>query len=106
MAYWSSNPRTVDHIPGHAEVHQTMASRANLLLAILALSVTGTTAAIAGSSDAPFQVLEQGKGFSRLDAAIRAIGDGAGTILIAPGTYRQCAVQAEGSVTYKALQAG
>lgn len=83
-----------------------MASRANLLLSTLALSVTGTTAAIAGSSDAPFQILEQGKGFSRLDAAIRAIGDGAGTILIAPGTYRQCAVQAEGTVTYKALQAG
>ena len=76
-----------------------------ILLLALVMPVAGTTA-FAGNSDAPFHIQEQGKGFSRLDAAVKAIGNGAGTILIAPGTYRQCAVQAEGAVTYKARQPG
>lgn len=76
-----------------------------ILLLALVMPVAGTTA-IAGNSDAPFYLQEQGKGFARLEAAVKAIANGTDTILIAPGTYRQCAVQAEGSVTYKARQPG
>lgn len=77
-----------------------------VLASALLLSATAATAAFAGNSDAPFYVQEQGKGYARLDSALKAIGDSAGTILIAPGIYRQCAVQTEGVVTYKARQAG
>lgn len=53
---------------------------------------------------APFTV--GARGFSTLDAAVRAIGDGEGVIVIAPGTYRQCAVQTAGTITYRAAQPG
>lgn len=55
---------------------------------------------------APFTVEETGQGFARLDQAVRAIGGGEGTIVIAPGTYRECAVQEAGSVTYRAAEPG
>jgi hypothetical protein len=83
-----------------------MKSTVKILPLALVVSVAGTTAAAAGSPDAPFHIQEQGKGFSRLDAAVKSIGNGAGTILIAPGTYRQCAVQTEGAVAYRAWQPG
>ena len=35
-----------------------------------------------------------------------AIGSGTGTIAIAPGTHRQCAVQSEGSISYLASRPG
>lgn len=72
----------------------------------LLVSVAATTAALADNILAPFVVEAQGKAFTRLDAAINSIGDGDGTILIAPGTYRQCAVQAKGRVAFRARQAG
>ena len=37
---------------------------------------------------------------------MKAIGGGTGTIIIRPGTYRQCAVQAAGNITFKAAIAG
>lgn len=54
----------------------------------------------------PFVVAENGQGFWRLSDAVKAIGSGQGTILIAPGTHRQCAIQSEGSIVYKARVAG
>jgi hypothetical protein len=47
-----------------------------------------------------------GRGFASLQDAVNAIGGGTGTILIAPGTYRQCAVQQGGNVTFKAATPG
>ncbi len=52
---------------------------------------------------APFTIVESGQGFPTLDAAVSTILNGqSGTILIAPGTYRECAVQASGRIAFKA----
>ena len=60
-----------------------------------------------GASHAkPFTILENGRGFSRLAEAVSAIGNGSGTIIIAPGTYRQCAVQQGGTIRYRAEKSG
>ena len=61
-------------------------------------------AAPAAAASAPFAV--NGRGFSTLDAAVREIGDGEGTVIIAAGVYRQCAVQTAGRITFRAAQAG
>lgn len=71
-----------------------------LLLALLSAPL------FAEGGGAPFTVQETGRGFGSLQQAVDAIGDGAGTILIAPGTYRQCAVQRGGSVRYVARELG
>lgn len=55
---------------------------------------------------APFGVVETGRSYASLQQAVDAIGGGRGTITIAPGTYRQCAVQEAGIVTYLAEQPG
>jgi hypothetical protein len=55
---------------------------------------------------APFLLVETGAGYDRLADAIDAVGEGEGTILIAPGTYRQCAVQQAGRVTLRARERG
>jgi hypothetical protein len=60
----------------------------------------------AQQSAAPFVIEELGQGFARLDQAVDAIGAGQGTIIIAPGTYRQCAVQEAGAITYRAAEPG
>lgn len=58
------------------------------------------------ASAKPFVVVESGKGFDQLQQAVDAIGDGRGTIRIAPGTYKQCAVQISGRISYVAAEAG
>ena len=58
----------------------------------------------AAAASAPFTV--DGRGFATLEAAVQAIGNGEGTIVIAPGVYRQCAVQTGGRVTYRAAEPG
>jgi hypothetical protein len=58
------------------------------------------------AQSSPFTVAETGRGFSSLQAAVSAIGGGAGTIQVAPGRYRQCAVQEAGRVAYVAEQPG
>ncbi|QJQ31223.1 right-handed parallel beta-helix repeat-containing protein [Sphingomonas lacunae] len=44
--------------------------------------------------------------FSSVQDAVDAIGDGEGTILLAPGSYRQCAVQTQGVVHFRSTQPG
>ncbi len=73
-------------------------------LAILAIPVAAVFAD--EGADAPFTLLETGQGFDMLQQAVDAIGDSRGTISIAPGTYRQCAVQEAGEVTFLASQPG
>jgi hypothetical protein len=55
---------------------------------------------------APFTVVETGQGFASLQEAVRAIGDGDGTISIAPGRYRDCAVQEAGRIAFVARERG
>ena len=64
------------------------------------------TAPLHAAGDTPFVIAESGKGFYRLDDAVRAIGDGDGTISIAPGSYRDCATQAGGNIVFRAQIAG
>ena len=54
----------------------------------------------------PYQVAETGRAYASLQQAVNAIADGEGTIIIAPGSYRQCAVQTAGTVAYRATIAG
>ncbi len=61
---------------------------------------------LALAAAAPFTIAETGRGFPTLAAAVEAVRDGTATILIAPGTYHQCVVQAGGRITYKAVQPG
>ena len=62
--------------------------------------------AAAQQERAPFVVAETGQGFAYLDDAVNAVRDGTATILIAPGTYRECTVQTGGRITFKAVQPG
>lgn len=49
----------------------------------------------------PYQV-EGGRAYSSLQDAVNAIGGGTGTIRIAPGRYRDCAVQEAGRIAFVA----
>ena len=69
--------------------------------ALLWLGLAGAHAA-----DAPFTVDESGRGFAHLQAAVDAVGDGRGTVRIAPGHYRECAVQTRGRLAFVAQVAG
>lgn len=69
-------------------------------------SSAGVAFALASSSIAqqpgrPFTVSETGQAFAHLDDAARAIGDSDGTIIVAPGAYRDCA-RLGGNVTIRA----
>lgn len=79
-----------------------------LLLAIATAAVAAIpfAALFADDGGAPFTVVESGQSFGTLQQAVDAIGAGRGTVAIAPGTYRQCAVQQAGDVTYLASEPG
>ena len=74
--------------------------------AALALAAIPSASLLAKDGPAPFTVVETGKGYDRLQAAVDAIGGGKGTIAIAPGRYAQCAVQEAGDVSYLATEPG
>jgi hypothetical protein len=61
---------------------------------------------LALAAAAPFTIAETGQGYPTLAAAVASVRDGTATILIAPGTYHECVVQAGGRITYKAVQPG
>lgn len=73
-------------------------------LPLIALGLAAPVAA--QSASAPFTVQETGQGFAQLDDALMSIRGQDATILIAPGTYRQCAIQQAGHITFKAVQPG
>ena len=68
---------------------------------ILAASLIALPA-FSQSNPRPFTVEESGQSFARLQQAVDAIGARAGTIRIAPGLYRDCAVVEEGAVAFVA----
>jgi len=76
--------------------------RASLLLSALAPAI----GASAQQAAAPFTLVETGAGFRHLADAIGAVGEGTGTILVADGTYRECAVQGAGTITIRARTRG
>tara|TARA_B110001454_G_scaffold161521_1_gene150993 strand:- start:644 stop:1582 length:939 start_codon:yes stop_codon:yes gene_type:complete len=78
-------------------VHKRLAS---LLLALPALWGAGP------NQPNPFGIMETGRTYRTLAEAVAAVGDRSGTIIIAPGTYRQCAVQQAGAITYRAQKPG
>ena len=82
--------------------------RLALALATLAVAAIPLTALLAQDrgTEAAFTVVESGQGFARLQDAVDAIGDARGTIAIAPGTHRQCAVQSAGTISYMASVPG
>jgi Right handed beta helix region len=55
---------------------------------------------------APFQNAETGRSYASLQQAVDSIGEGEGTIIIAPGSYRQCAIQKAGVVAFRASVPG
>jgi len=61
---------------------------------------------LARSGDGPFTIVESGQSFYRLGDAVKAVGDARATIRLAPGTYRDCAVQEAGDITYQAATPG
>lgn len=78
-----------------------------LLIAVAALAVVAIPAATAFAQPAaPFTVVETGRGYAQLQDAVNAIGNGSGTISIASGTHRQCAVQQGGSISFLAAEPG
>jgi hypothetical protein len=55
---------------------------------------------------APYTVVESGRGFTRLQDAVNAIGAGTGTIRFASARFADCAVQEAGDIAYVAQDAG
>lgn len=71
-----------------------------LTLAALAIALIPMGALFAQAPARPFTVVESGRSFAALQQAVDAIGERAGTIRIAAGRWRDCAVQTTGSVAY------
>jgi hypothetical protein len=59
-----------------------------------------------GVTGLPYTVVGSGQRFARLQEAVNAIGNGAGTIRIAPGRWQDCAVQAGGVISFVAAVPG
>jgi hypothetical protein len=75
------------------------------LLPLLALPLLFAPAPLpAQTGGAPYSI--EGRSFERLQDAVNAIGDGEGTIRIAPGYHRDCAVQAAGRIAFVAAEPG
>lgn len=72
------------------------------LAAALALLSGGARADAAG----PYTVVATGQHFTALQEAVNALGEGDGVIRIAPGVYRDCAVQPHGNVSFVAEVSG
>lgn len=75
-----------------------------LLIALLAAAPAAAQSI--GPAAEPRFTIEGGQSFFTLQEAVRAIGDGRGTIRIAPGRYEECITQDGGEITYIAEQPG
>ena len=74
------------------------------ILALTALAALATP--LAAAENPPFVIAETGQVYWRLDEAVRAVGNREATIIIAPGTYRDCTVQTAGIITFRAARPG
>jgi hypothetical protein len=75
------------------------------LLALLA-AAPASAQSIGPAAEPRFVIAERGEAFFTLQEAVRAIGDGKGTIRIAPGHYEECITQDGGEIRYLAEQPG
>ncbi len=76
---------------------------------LLPLYIIGGFAALIAPTIAQAQAVsvpELRRNFSSVQAAVDAIGDGEGTVLLGPGLYRQCAVQTAGVVHFRSSEPG
>ena len=71
-----------------------------------AIAATAAAAPLLARDDAPFTVVETGETFDELQDAVDAIGGGTGTIRIAAGRHRDCAVQEAGRIAFVAETPG
>jgi len=79
--------------------------RPSLVTALLiAAAVIAAPAPAQTGGGAPYSI--DGRGFSRLQDAVDAIGEGQGTITIAPGYHRDCAIQTAGRIAFVAAEPG
>jgi hypothetical protein len=76
------------------------------LAPILLATALAASATQAQQASAPFTIQETGEGYGSLDDALQANRGQDFTVLIAPGVYRECAIQQAGRVTFKAVRAG
>lgn len=74
--------------------------------AILAVAALLCSASALAQNATPFKNAQTGRSYKSLQAAVDSIGTGQGTIVIAPGTYRQCAVQKSGVIAFRAVIPG
>ncbi len=70
------------------------------------LLIAMVPSAASAQNATPFRNADTGRSYASLQAAVDAIGEGDGNIIIAPGAYRQCAVQKAGTITYRATVPG
>ena len=77
-----------------------------VLLTLIACLFVAAVPLPAQPAPAAFTIRESGRGFAALANAVAAIGDGTGTIVVAPGRYRQCAVQEAGRIAFVARSPG
>ncbi|WP_188063618.1 right-handed parallel beta-helix repeat-containing protein [Sphingobium sp. KCTC 72723] len=75
-----------------------------ILTTTLLASAAIASTALAQGNPAPFTI--DGNGYASLADALSAIGDGRGTVTVAPGTYHACAVQQGGDITIRAATPG
>lgn len=77
------------------------------LLPLIALPLLFAPAPLPAQAGAgPYVIAESGRTFGRLQDAVEAIGAAQGTIRIAPGYHRDCAVQTAGKVAFVAVEPG
>jgi hypothetical protein len=79
-----------------------MTKLARALIACAALTGAAFPAVLASAQSPNYTVVETGRGYGNLQAAVDAIGDGMGTIRFASGSYGDCAVQSGGDILYQA----
>ena len=72
---------------------------------VLILAMLLSTAATA-QKRCPVPECRNRRSYGNLQQAVDAIGEGDGTIIIAPGSYRQCAVQQAGVIAFRASVPG
>jgi Right handed beta helix region len=80
--------------------------RAALLTISAIVLVPVIISAASAKRSGPFTIEGKNRSYSSLQDAVNAIGNGDGTIVIAPGQYADCAVQQGGRIAYKAAQPG
>jgi hypothetical protein len=74
--------------------------------ALILIALLSATPLAAQSQQAPYRVDEIGRSFWRLDDAFKAIGQGNGTVTIAPGKYNDCGSFTGGALMIRAAQPG